>query len=779
MIRPTSIEVRNVRSVTHAVIQPLQDGITSLNGPVGSGKSSILAAFLWCLYGEVGGVDGMTSQATLRRDQAPADQPVEAIVEFTHEGNEFRAVRRLRANKSGAEKASAELWIDGEKQPQITPTKLTAKIEAITGLTGRAFTGAFFIAQNALPSLAKGTPAQVQSMLEEQIGLEPLVKSIKDAHDDARTKQARADALPGSLEDVQAAQAEVDAIQTQGEKVWPTVETKREQYVRAEDNARAAYTAWDDLSRRARQAQDAQVKVAQLDGQIETTETQLEQARADAQNNPVRDVEGLPRMVRAVRQDVDRVTSLAERSEFAAQTAKASQDTARAARAAVPQQPQDPEQAEQYAGALGEQVAQVRARWEQYAEQARKLQALNGSHCPTCTQALPDPDVIARPIREAIDRVAQEGRDLAARQQQAVMDAKAARAAHTTFQQAQHAAHVAQGRADSDAQRAQQAKDEYQQALTTLRERLDAPDTIDTDALIAGATERVVTWQNHLHEAERVQQIHATVTRLQQGLDSLRQTREQAAAAMHDAPTPEQVDTARDEYTSNQNTLDALTDAYRQVEREADQLTEQVRSAERERDRQQAMLDKKADAATAADTARYARNTLTEFRKQLLTEVTEAVSESASDLMEQVGAGEHVGVHLDGTFVPHVILPTGKKRPMSVLSGGEMARAALCLWLGIAEQIDNTGALGMIFADEVTAAHDTETALHVADMMRSLGRPMILVSHSEQMQQVANRIVHVSKPSEDTGTVLSLPEDISVPTISPLEDQPRDLAATG
>ena len=145
---------------------------------------------------------------------------------------------------------------------------------------------------------------------------------------------------------------------------------------------------------------------------------------------------------------------------------------------------------------------------------------------------------------------------------------------------------------------------------------------------------------------------------------------------------------------------------------------------------------------------------LVALRRDLVGEYCATISAAASDLIDTVGGGDHIGVTIGADFIPAVILSDGTTRPMRVLSGGEKMRAALCLRLGIAEQISGTGGQGMIFADEITANHDAETTRHVVQMMRSLGRPMVVIAHADEVQQIATKVYHVSKADELSGTTV-------------------------
>jgi DNA repair exonuclease SbcCD ATPase subunit len=86
------------------------------------------------------------------------------------------------------------------------------------------------------------------------------------------------------------------------------------------------------------------------------------------------------------------------------------------------------------------------------------------------------------------------------------------------------------------------------------------------------------------------------------------------------------------------------------------------------------------------------------------------------------------------------------------LSGGEQARAALCFCLGISAQITGGSHTGTIIADEITAAHDDETRHAIVELLRDLGWPLLIVAHSPEIVEIANRVVWLSKPDEAGGT---------------------------
>lgn len=765
MIVCTRISVKNVRSVPDATIEPDLTGITSLHGPIGAGKSTILTALVWCLYGEVGGVPGLLSQSEMRRRDTT--DPVEVEVEFTHAGSTLLAHRTLRQGKRGKETAYASLSIDGVKQPSISPTKLTQQIVQRTGLTGRAFVGAFFIAQGNLPSLAEGTPAEVQRLIEEQTGLAPLTKTIEQARATARDAQVRADAMPGSIDDVNAAQSELDTAQAAAADRWPQLEEAENKLSRAREREEEARTQHENLQQQSAAAHDAQVSAAQARRNLEHANGRLTALREEIRATGTREDED--RFVArgsALRSSADTVTATRaarDRQHANLAEARAAADRAAQALAATPQPDQDPAVLASDLETAKADQATARAEWTRLNKTTTTLREVSDHHkCPTCTQNLNDPGTLIADLTAQMEMVATRGKTIACRVIDLTEKVEHAQAMAATRREAHLAVeHTATARQQAEhAQAASQAAAD--EATGDLAELLHTPPGTRPEDLVAGAHEQMTRLTEQITATRRVKQLHEQASAAQA-------TAAQAQATLTSteditAPDPETLAAAAGESTDARH---ALTGAHRDhsaLKSEVDVLLERARAAEVARDQQQKVLDARADADTEADTKWHAHRMLVELRKELVAEYTATISDAATDLMAQVGGGAHIGVTIGADFVPRVVLSDGTTRTMRVLSGGEKMRAALCLRLGIAEQISGAGGEGMIFADEITASHDADTTTAVVEMMRALGRPMVVVAHADQVQQIATKVYRVTKPTEGQGATVSAAQ-ITPPTL--------------
>ncbi len=132
------------------------DGLFLITGRTGAGKSSILDAICFALYGSVPRYDG--SEPRLRSDHASPDEPTSVELEFSVNHVDYRVVRgpaydRPKRTGTGTtqQKATAELFMRGEQGWEgisARPVDVARDIERIVGLTRDQFLQVILLAQN-------------------------------------------------------------------------------------------------------------------------------------------------------------------------------------------------------------------------------------------------------------------------------------------------------------------------------------------------------------------------------------------------------------------------------------------------------------------------------------------------------------------------------------------------------------------------------------------------------------------------------------------------------
>lgn len=747
MFSPTRIEVHHLGSIRHAVIEPDQVGITAFDGKTGSGKSTVLNAIAWACYGHIGGVDSFTEQSDLRSDFCPDQEAAGAVVEFDWRGSHVKVSRYLNRSRSGRESAAAELWIDGERQVPMSPDRLTEKIVEITGMSGRAFTSAFFIAQHQLENLAMGRPSDIKAIIEDQTGLGVLSKQIKAAADDAKRLSVAAEALPGTRDEVEQARALLDQAQTAGVETW-------ERYTEATQAADQARTAaettrgtLEELQLRERQAQRAALDHAAGAAQLDAAESRVAELEAEVAAFPTRihSAESAdPGQIKAAVADTERAqaehqravahhTAVVERGRRTKNELDAVDPTVDQRRIGLTATIADME------GAVGA----LRHRHNQVSASLRIIDNSTADRhtCPTCHQALTDVAAVRRTLATELREIADEGKSAKAELDRNLNELPALeqQVAHRDRLTAEWESVTASKR-DADTALADTAAS-VAETTDRLRRLIDQPATAPVeDVLAAGAD--VLDQMHSAHAAAAYEQ------RIRNHLDAARNTvgrvieqrRHADEASQATLVDPDEMAAAATADHKAQETF-AAADRTRQETHVAATLA-QGRAEEAERTHQRAtdLLAAKNTARAEADTASDAHQVLVEQRRELLAEYTTVVSDAASEVMEQVGGGRHVGVQLGSDFIPRVVLPNGSTRPFRNCSGGEKMRAALCLCLGQAAQQAGSHQTGMLFADEIATGFDTDTTNAVMEALVTLGRPIVIIGHNEQIRSIANRI---------------------------------------
>ncbi len=149
-------------------------GLTGIIGPNGSGKTTILEAIKWALYG------GEATRGTvdsIRFARASARAPVRIELDFELAGHRYRLVRAL---------TTADLYLDGSDRPIATgASAVTDLVRRRLGMSLEEFDNTYFTAQKQLAVMATLTAAARAQFLSRVLGYEKL-RTAQELCDDRR-----------------------------------------------------------------------------------------------------------------------------------------------------------------------------------------------------------------------------------------------------------------------------------------------------------------------------------------------------------------------------------------------------------------------------------------------------------------------------------------------------------------------------------------------------------------------------------------------------------------
>ncbi len=182
-------------------------GLFLLNGSTGAGKTSVLDAICYALYGRVPGARA-SSGAALRSHHAAHSVPPEVLCEFSAAGRHLEVRRSpewMRPVKRGSgttrEQAKTELrekTADGWEVKSTRNDEAAMEIQALLGMNMAQFTKVVLLAQGEFAAFLRATAEERQILLQKLFGTD-IYKDVEQRLN-AEAKAAQANVAAGLAE---------------------------------------------------------------------------------------------------------------------------------------------------------------------------------------------------------------------------------------------------------------------------------------------------------------------------------------------------------------------------------------------------------------------------------------------------------------------------------------------------------------------------------------------------------------------------------------------------
>jgi len=791
-MRLNSLRLSNFRQHADSFIT-FDRGLTGIIGPNGSGKTTILEAIAWALYGQDAARGKKETIRTLRAGPAAR---VKVELDFELGGHRYRVERGL---------TTAELFLDNADAPIANSLSgVTDLLRRRLGMSREEFFNTYFTGQKELDVMAAMAPSERAQFLSRVLGYERLRVAQRLVKEQARIIAAEATGLRSALPDAasvermhtEAAQRLVEtttraglaltrrdrATDAMSELVprWLAAQQERDQLqevlaeLRVAESEASAYarelerigreladviTAHDELQRLAVEL----VPIAALAEELQSLERLArDEGRRQALLESERSLDEEVRRLRDRRIKLDTAPALEEEVTLELEQARAMLELVEGElEAKRTEWVRDRQEADTKRTALRQQYSDVKDQRE------RLIAAGEDGSCPTCERPLHDHyRSVLDHFDEQMDNLVADGKYFNSRIEQLEEMPVEVR----ELDERRRATFDEVSKQERRLAKVQLAVQELTSLTRDLHAREQRLAQLRTDREAIAGQYDAARHANAKRELERLRPIDARATRLATQLERrpvLESERDRAAAGMSGAAMRVAELAARRDalafsehrYADLRATHEVAALELRAAELEAVAASSEAvgaQAAVARAEQARGELKRVRIQLDALDRQKRLHDELdrayTDLRTDLNVQLRPEMSELASAFLAELTDARYDELQLDDSY-NLTLLEDAIPKP--VISGGEQDIANLCLRLAISQMIaERAGqSFSLLILDEVFGSLDESRRQNVVELLRGLGdrfEQVILITHIEAVREGLDRVISV-RYDEETG----------------------------
>ena len=281
-MKPIRLELKGFTAFREETVVEFEDrSLFAITGPTGAGKSSLLDAMTWALYGAVPRVGTSTRQLI-----SHGANSMQVRFDFSTRAGVYRVVRKAPANTGTR---LEKLQADGSWRHLADRSRdVTRVVTELLGLDFTTFTRTVLLPQGEFDAFLKGEQSERRQILTRLLGLGVYDDARRIANERAKQSRERASTIEAQLERLQLASperiAQLEAEHAQVEQQLLQLWTRREALGELGDTARTARDAERDARVAAEAAEAAAKAVTEAEQKLVAATSALAtaQERCDA-----------------------------------------------------------------------------------------------------------------------------------------------------------------------------------------------------------------------------------------------------------------------------------------------------------------------------------------------------------------------------------------------------------------------------------------------------------------------------------------------------------------
>lgn len=736
-LRLNYVHLVNFRRHEDYMFTPAPEGITAILGENGHGKSSIIDGIAWALYGVK--PSKALKNSDLKRNNAAETDPCYVEVSLTLNDTDELIVNRSIKGKSATVQCECKLNGKLEAGPAVSNT--VKWIPRQLGLDADGFLSAVLVQQKQVDDIISQSSSVRQSNIEKLTGITAATKALKTARDDANMiKKALSLIAPdaGDKEKYEQTIISLNKDIKNLSKKRQDLKTKLQNTIQSYNEMKAQYDNAVNVRNNANMMQ------AELNGCKESYEllcqqrdNALESLSALKANLPettdttvydkqLHDAESKLHAMQADRAHYETIVSNAptngELKDMKAEIKKVKSNK--------PDYNMQALQSE--ADKLNESISIARASKKQALESLSTLQTGNDNMltCPTCLQTIDDPEHV---IKELNDIITKADADVSA-------DSEALSTVNANMQSLiDYDNNLKQ--LEDDLVDAKNRSDEGVKALKAIDELKPEMDSIELsvkilNSKIAGINADKLRIKQYEDAKKSFAESSDKATAMSNRMQDLKNS-----IASVDVMPERSLNALSTKVSDASDLISQLRMKAIEFKGNNDLLVERLDNANAGLERATSEQEARMKALQQQEVAQASVSVLSGFREHLAQDAVPRITDTASDLMDEITDGAFVSIDMDEKY--NITVTTGDGRVMDVhaLSGGEQSAVAISLRLAISEMLSG-GEPSMLILDEVLTAMDDTRAQSILTTIQDAGHgQVIIIAHNDIIRSIADTVV--------------------------------------
>ncbi|WP_019499355.1 AAA family ATPase [Pseudanabaena sp. PCC 6802] len=800
-MRLISLRLENFRQHKSTEVH-FPSGLTGILGANGSGKSTILEAIAWVLYGNQAGVTRGETDTLIWR-LAPGKSSAIAELTFAFNGQTYTVKRSQSSSKS-----TAELRHDG-KTIANSIKSVNEKLTQLLGMTHQEFFNSYFTGQKDLNFLGaiKGATER-ERFIAKMLGYERLSEVQGAAgksgtlRDRKRQQERQVDMLAGSRGDLEAIAAKIKSQQAGLADAQTQLEQSNRVLIAAVDRKQGLEPQLMELERDRdrfqsldRQRQVQQANLEQINRQIAQLSQEREHLAADARryNELSLEVAGYEQMQAQEKQLAELKQSAARKGELQSRLAKLAAEISDL-HAQLEQLENIPTSLQELQAAIAtfqtqhqitaseiqtqtlawqEEQADLRARIKAERQNLKQVESQKGAialagHegiCPTCERPLHEEyDTVIERFHTQISHT--QSHISAWQSQLDILQSPPDRLSQLQAAQIQLDRDISQAQAQEKQLMADLAKqqvleqnliDKQTESSHLNSEIQNIPDSFDSTAYgqlvqeLQRLKPKYEDWLRSANAPQRLSQIDIQLA-----------DREQEKIRISEAIAQIDCDLAalnfiESEYQQVKAAIATVTEELDTARQNFALAQQQVVLATRDLEvsqQQEVEFHQKDREYQAAKQELILLDELdrafTDLRQYLTEQIRPQLADSASIFLNQLTDGRYNAIEIDSKYNV-VVLDDGDRKP--VISGGEEDIVNLCLRLAISQMITERSGqpFSLLVLDEVFGSLDDGRRDNVLGLLHALEQhfeQVLIITHIESTKESLNHTIRLEFDSQ-------------------------------